>query len=338
MSERNRKFLRDIKNFSYVIFSRKRTAAILGYGGDVIGLNLDNYRFGVEVEFSNISRKQAAQALAHTLNGIAVEQGGAYRKWIVKDPQGRIWQVMYDSSVIATNGGEQCEFVTPVLTYSADMSILQECLRNLYRVGARVNERCGTHVHVSRAAGQFDADTLVRLCKIIYSKQDLLYKALGVEDNSRRIDYCKKVNNDFVRRLENKKPKSLQAFAEEYYLGYGGAAANANQHYSSSRYTAVNLHNLLSNSSKKTIEFRLFNSTLHAGWARTYVILSIAIVNQAVCQRSARAKITETDNPAFTLRTWLLRMGFIGDVFKNPRQHLLNRFSAEGYSKAWRYR
>ena len=56
-----------------------------------------------------------------------------------------------------------------------------------------MNERCGTHVHVSRAAGQFDADTLVRLCKIIYSKQDLLYKALGVEDNSRRIDYCKKV-------------------------------------------------------------------------------------------------------------------------------------------------
>lgn len=338
MSESNRKFLRDIKIFLVCLFPQKRTAAILGYGGDVIGLNLDDYRFGVEVEFSNISRKQAAQALAQTLNGVAVEQGGAYRKWIVKDPQGRIWQVVYDSSVIATNGGEKCEFVTPVLTYSADMPILQECLRSLYRVGARVNERCGCHTHVSKKVGQFDADTLVRLCKIIYSKQDLLYKALGVEDNSRRIDYCKKVNADFVRRLENKKPKNLQAFADEYYLGYGGAAANANQHYSSSRYTAVNLHNLLSNSSKKTIEFRLFNSTLHAGWARTYIILSIAIVNQAVCQRSARATITETDNPAFTLRTWLLRMGFIGDVFKNPRQHLLGRFSAEGYSKAWRYR
>lgn len=300
--------------------------------------NLDDYRFGVEIEFSNITRKQAAQAVAQTVNGVAVEQGGTYRKWVIKDPQGRIWQVVYDSSVIVTGGGEQCEFISPVLTYSADMPILQECLRSLYRVGARVNERCGVHVHISKVVGQFDADTLVRLCKIIYSKQDLLYKALGVEDNSRRIDYCKKVNYSFISRLEKKKPKTLQAFAEEYYLGFGGVAANANYHYSASRYTAVNLHNLLSNSSKKTIEFRLFNSTLHAGWCRTYIVLSIAIVNQAVNQKSARSKITETDNPAFTLRTWLLRMGFIGDEFKNPRKHLLERFTAEGYSKAWRYR
>jgi hypothetical protein len=210
------------------------------------------------------------------------------------------------------------------------MDTLQQVVRNLYKAGARVNESCGTHVHVGTT--RYTPASLRNIANIIYSKQDLLYQALGVENGANRIGYCKKLENDFITRINFKPPKTMPDFMEQVYLGYGGAANNMNCHYSRARYYGVNFHSL---NTHHTIEFRLYNASLHAGYVRTYVILSIAIVNQALNQRCARPKITETDNPAFTFRTWLLRMGMIGDLYATPRKLLLQNFDG---SKAWRYR
>ena len=57
---------------------------------------------------------------------------------------------------------------------------------------------------------------------------------------------------------------------------------------------------------KGTIEFRLFNSTTHAGKIKTYIQLCLAISAQK-----------------YTFRTWLLRLGMIGDEFKTARKFLL---------------
>ena len=48
---------------------------------------------------------------------------------------------------------------------------------------------------------------------------------------------------------------------------------HAHQHYDDSRYHALNLHAMFS---KGTVEFRLFNSTLHAGEIKAYVNLCLA--------------------------------------------------------------
>ena len=40
------------------------------------------------------------------------------------------------------------------------------------------------------------------------------------------------------------------------------------------------------------------------------------------------------DNPASTFRTFLLRLGLIGDEYKNVRKHLLANLDGD---KAWRY-
>jgi len=44
---------------------------------------------------------------------------------------------------------------------------------------------------------------------------------------------------------------------------------------------------------------------------------------QALSQRSASVKKTVTTNQKYTFRTWLLRLGMIGDEFKTARLHLL---------------
>ena len=41
-----------------------------------------------------------------------------------------------------------------------------------------------------------------------------------------------------------------------------------------------------------------------------------------------------TENPAFTFRTFLLRLGLIGPEFKNVRKNLLKNLPGD---KAWRY-
>ncbi|MDE5860300.1 MAG: amidoligase family protein, partial [Oscillospiraceae bacterium] len=155
-----------------------------------------------------------------------------------------------------------------------------------------------------------------------------LYRSLGVKP--RRTSYCKKLEDEFVDRLNSNKPKTMDSFANDVYKNHGGTS-EMRHHYSSARYYGINFHAYFT---KKTVEFRLFNSTLHAGWVRTYVILAIAMNNQALNQRFASSKITTSTNPCFTFRTWLLRMGFIGDLYETPRKLLLENL--EG-NKAWRY-
>jgi hypothetical protein len=82
------------------------------------------------------------------------------------------------------------------------------------------------------------------------------------------------------------------------------------------------------------VEFRCFNATLHAGRARAYVNLCLAMSAQAIAQRSTVMKRTESDNPAFTFRTWLLRLGLNGEEFKSTREHLLANLEGD---RAWRY-
>ena len=68
----------------------------------------------------------------------------------------------------------------------------------------------------------------------------------------------------------------------------------------------------------------MFNSTLHAGKVKTYIQFSLAIANQALTQRNARAAPTRTTNDRYTFRTWLLRLGMIGPEFETARFHLLS--------------
>lgn len=96
------------------------------------------------------------------------------------------------------------------------------------------------------------------------------------------------------------------------------------------RYHALNLHSVFS---KGTIEFRLFNSTLHAGEIKAYIQLCLAVSHQALVQKGASRTKTHSPNEKYTFRTWLLRLGLIGDEFKTARRHLLKHLDG---NIAWR--
>ena len=67
----------------------------------------------------------------------------------------------------------------------------------------------------------------------------------------------------------------------------------------------------------------MFNGTLHAGEIKTYIQFCLAISHQALVQNKASRVKTHSSNEKYTFRTWLLRLGLIGDEFKTARHHLL---------------
>jgi hypothetical protein len=124
---------------------------------------------------------------------------------------------------------------------------------------------------------------------------------------------------------------TTEAIKRIWYKGYN-ADCEARQHYSQTRYRALNLHAVWQ---KGTVEFRLFNATLHAGEVKTYIQLCLAINNQALTQTSAAYKETVTTNDKYTFRTWLIRLGLNGDEFETARHHLLKNLNG---NIAWRER
>ena len=97
--------------------------------------------FGVEVEMTGLTRGQAAQALANYFGTEPYYVGGGYDKWSVKDPDGKVWSIMSDSSIVTemktesgymhtSNIEYRVEMVTPKLTY-AELPRLQECVRQV---------------------------------------------------------------------------------------------------------------------------------------------------------------------------------------------------------------
>ena len=282
---------------------------------------MKNQRFGVEIEMTGITRATAAKVIAGHFHTTATHVGGGYDAYTVRGEDGRQWNLVRDQSIDRRNSRGytdrheySVEMVTPICKYD-DITTIQEIVRKLRTAGAKVNDSCGIHVHVD--ASQHDVRTLRNLVNIMASKEDLLYKALDVEVERER--YCKKVDMNFLEKLNKKKPKEMRDLEDIWYEGYG---YNRHAHYNNSRYRALNLHSVFT---KGTVEFRLFNSTLHAGEVKSYIQLCLAINNQALTQKSASRAKTQSENEKYTFRTWLLRLGLIGDEFKTARGHLLKK-------------
>ena len=278
---------------------------------------------------TGLTRDRAAKTIAQYLGTHATHVGGTYDAYSVRDAQGRTWKVVSDSSIREEARGNReatssyrVEVVSPICKYE-DIPTVQEIVRQLRHNGAKVNSSCGIHIHVD--ASRHNPQTLRNIVNIMASKEDLLYKTLKVE-SWRELQYCRKADLRFLDEVNTHRPKTMEQIERQWYNGESGR----NHHYDDSRYHALNLHSVFS---KGTIEFRMFNSTLHAGEVKSYIQLCLAISHQALVQRTASRSRTQSTNEKYTFRTWLLRLGMIGDEFKTARQHLLKNLDG---NIAWR--
>lgn len=217
---------------------------------------------------TGLTRCAAAKIIAGHFGSEAVHVGGVYDSYTIRDNQNRQWKIVSDASIHCRNRRSESasrdysvEFVSPICRYE-DIETIQALVRKLRSGGAKVNASCGIHVHVD--ASSHTPKTLRNIVNIMAAKEELLYKALKVDVARER--YCKKADTRFLDELNHRKPKSMNEVERLWYNGSGGRY----EHYDDTRYHALNLHSVFS---KGTIEFRLFNSTLHAGEIKSYIQL-----------------------------------------------------------------
>lgn len=297
---------------------------------------MKNQTIGVEIEMTGITKAEAAEVAVTFLGGRITREYDGYDTYNIIAPDQRIWKIMNDASIKTmkntkgklkgvNNKDYSVELVTPILRYE-DIETLQELIRRLRKAGAVSDSelQCGIHIHIG--AKDHTPNTLKNLVNLMAAKEDLIYKSLEIDPA--RVRWCKKVNEDLIQAINKKKPKTLEQLADLWYSGYG--FENRERHYHTSIYHGLNLHSTFT---KGTIEFRLFNGTLHAGKIRSYIVFCLAISHQALTQKSASARRTHTDNEKYTFRCWLLRLGLIGEEFKNCRMHLMKALDG---NSAWR--
>jgi len=311
-----------------------------------IAARAQTLRFGIEIEtFSRTNRgirQTVANAIASVVGGTVTSAGSYYDKWIATAPDGRKWTVMTDGSV----SGFSAEIVSPILT-DRDMSTLQDIVRAVRRAGATVDSTCGIHVHVDATeSGLADPNAVCRLAKYVYSKEELILAC--VNQNAGRYANgqgygSKRIPETLVSTVLSRKYATKHAFLAAFY-GWATACGrnrcstveasiSHSNHYCDARYMTLNLH---AYGTKGTVEFRIFDATLHAGKVRAAVELARGSCARAIETKSARA----TNRPfvastaKYDIRAMLLKLGMVGDRYDNVRKHFMGEFAAQSSREA----
>ena len=292
---------------------------------------LKNQLFGVEVEMTGITREKASKIVAEALGSTPSQPNSScYETRIISDQATRNWKVMRDSSITPSrNDGSnepldeyRVEFVTPPLKYD-DIELLQNIICKLRENGAKSHSSCGIHIHVDGA--NHDAKSLRRLVNFMTSRQDLIYEALEIGD--REYSWCKKLNSNLLDEMKKNKNLSKEQAEQIWYsrANDGYSCGINHEHYNQTRYHGINLHSYFS---KGTVEFRLFNSTLHAGKIKAYIQFCLAVSAWAFTSQEKivfRSMAGYTPEKKVTIMRNILtnRLGLYGDEFKTCRLHLM---------------
>lgn len=292
---------------------------------------LKNQLFGVEVEMTGITREKAARLVAGVLGTTPSHpESNCYHTRTIADQAARKWKIMRDSSITPIRNDDtsepldeyRVEFVTPPLNYS-DIELLQNIIRKLRENGAKAHSSCGIHIHVDGA--NHTAVSLRRLVNFMTARQDLIYEALQIGD--RESSWCHKLNKTLLDAMKKDKNLTKEKAEEVWYSrandGYCGGIDH--QHYNSTRYHGVNLHSFFT---KGTVEFRLFNSTLHTGKIKAYIQFCLAVSAWAITSQEKivfRSMDGYTPEQKVTIMRNILthRLGLYGDEFKTCRLHLM---------------
>jgi hypothetical protein len=298
--------------------------------------NIQNQNFGVEIELTGITRRDAAKVIADYYGTTVAYDGSYYDIYTAKDTKGRTWKAMSDGSIrttkkvngrqVAADGSYSCEVVTPILQYE-DIEDLQELVRKLVAAGAVANSSCGIHVHVDGA--NHTPESLTRLLNFAIGRQDLFYEALQIGDRANR--WCHKISRSLLKAMRSDKNMTKARMETIWYSrandGYVGGISH--EHYNSTRYHGINLHAFFT---KGTVEFRLFNGTTHAGKIKAYIQFCLAMSAWAITAPDKMyykscASYTAKQRETLMMNVLTRRLGMTGKEFKTARYHLTRAFA-----------
>ena len=162
------------------------------------------------------------------------------------------------------------------------------------------------------------------------------------------LDMPECVHNDAIVTLSETERKAYDAMKQDLVISLKGEeidAGNAAALVFQIHDRKLDMLNLHATFTKGTVEFRLFQfdapadgkqNGLHAGQLKSYIQLCLALSQMAKAVRTASPKPQQNENPKYAMRTWLLRLGFIGDEFKTARELLTKRLDGDAAFRSGR--
>ncbi len=151
--------------------------------------------------------------------------------------------------------------------------------------------------------------TLRNLINMIYSKQELIQKSFGISE------YI--INEDFAKGINDKEIHALEEFKKE--------ADNIGKN---------NCQGIEFDFENKKISFKFMNEEAETEKIKAYTQFIELLDQSAKELKHASAKVSITDNPKFTFRVFLIRLGMVGDEYKTARKILLKNLEGNA---AFRY-
>lgn len=147
--------------------------------------------------------------------------------------------------------------------------------------------------------------TLRNLVNMIASKQSLIQQAFGLKTTIIEEEFARTINEQVIVTIED-----LESITHE--VGTGKCPGIAFDFKGG------------------TIIFKFYEGELDPDKLKAYTDLVALINTNAQNLKHASRKPTATDNPKYSFRTWLLRLGMIGEEYKTTRKILLANLEGNG--------
>lgn len=147
--------------------------------------------------------------------------------------------------------------------------------------------------------------TLRNLVNMIYSKQVLIKKTFELQEDI--------VDATFIANINSKGVQTLEEFE----------TVVTEKDTSSWRWIEFDF-------TSATIIFRFGTNLLESEKLKAYTEFISLLNKSAKAQKYASPKPVATDNDKFTMRTWLIRLGFVGDEYKASRKSLVKNLEGDG--------
>lgn len=229
-------------------------------------------KFGIEIEFGYSGGRGNLQPVADALRDAGLGDGTVYP--YNRNASGGLWTIKSDGSV---SGGEM---VSPVLEIDNPEHRAQvtRAIEAIKAVGAYTDPSAGIHVHIDGSG--MTAEQVAAVARIFTKFEDCIYRVASSGWETIRAGastYAGPLPFDRAQKIA--RAKTEDAVARGYYNDSGSNLAyRMRSHGDTSRYCGLNLHSWFY---RKTIEFRVFNSSLNPERVQGYIGMCMAMVQDA---------------------------------------------------------
>ncbi|WP_415348395.1 amidoligase family protein [Clostridium perfringens] len=264
-------------------------------------LNGNTSTFGIELEFVGGD----ADAIARELYDLGIVSAPRRLNYHSSSEAGK-WKVERDGTVsLGITGGE---IVSPVLKDTPETwRQIETICRIAKRHGARIDERCGGHVHIGMAKLDTARQRWRRFFKTIEVYEDCIYRAAGGDLGIIREDalcYAK----PFSERAAESKYIHFNMDNDDDVRNMARIISEGNRYY------GINLTNIASNRAP-TVEFRHFNGSLNPNQIQANIKMAAGIINA-----SEKARFRDTEDEIFKKRGNILKNSSTSDGVKTKRK------------------